>query len=114
MTDAGDWVGLGAGIVALVLAAWSWAGRSPRARWWFRREGYHSMVLGGLPGFGLLLVVGFAYKLTGESALAVIAPLFLAGIAVVLLGILQPSWWGPSWFRAAPEGRRRTRRGAAH
>lgn len=110
MTDGGAWFGLVAGIVALALAAWSWAGRSPRARWWYRSEGYYPLVLGALPGMGLLLVVGFAYRLTGRSELGVLAPFFFVGLAVIVLGIVHPSWWGPGWFRASPESGRRTSR----
>lgn len=98
-----------AGVAALALTGWSWAGRSPGARWWFHRQGYHSLVLGALPGMGLLLVVGAVVGLAGGRAVGLLVPLFLVGVVIVFVGIARPPWWGPRWFRESPEARQRKR-----
>ena len=103
--DPIGWFWLVIGVGACALAAWSWLGRTPRARWWFGRSGLYPLVLGALPGFGLLLVVGGLYRLLGSWADALLVPLFVVGALVTFIGVLHPRWWGPGWFRRAPSGR---------
>ena len=98
------WVWLVLGIGLCGVAAWSWLGRTPRARWWFKRSGYYPLVLGALPGFGILLLVGGLYRLLGSDSEGYLAPLFVVGAAVLLIGVVHPRWWGPGWFRRAPDG----------
>ncbi len=103
--DLTGWGWLVVGLACCTLAAWSWLGRTPRARWWFGRSGYYSLVLGALPGFGLLLVVGGLYRLLGSGAKPFLVPFFLIGAGVTFIGIVHPRWWGPGWFRRARSGR---------
>jgi len=107
--DLAGWLWLAVGVVACAVAVWSWLGRTPRARWWFGRSGYYPLVLGALPGFGLLLVAAGLYRLLGSGAEVFLMPLFVVGAAVTFIGIIHPHWWGPGWFRRAPSGRSRMR-----
>jgi hypothetical protein len=106
--NVAGWSWLLVGLLACAVAAWSWLGRTPAARWWFGRSGYYPLVLGALPGFGLLLVVGGLYRLLSSGANVFLMPFFLAGVVVTFVGILHPRWWGPGWFRRAPSGGSRT------
>lgn len=60
------------------------------------------MVLGALPGLGLLLVVGGLNRILGDSSEPFLVPIFLAGAAILFIGVVHPRWWGPRWFRQAP------------
>jgi hypothetical protein len=102
--DLAGWLWLALGGAACAVAVWSWLGRTPRARWWFGRSGFYPLVLGALPGFGLLLVVGGLYRLLGSGAEAFLVPFFLIGAVITFIGIAHPRWWGPGWFRRAPSG----------
>lgn len=97
-------------MAVLALTGWSWAGRSPSARWWFHRQGYHSLVLGALPGMGLLLVVGAIVGLTGGRATGLLTPMFLIGVAIVFVGIAHPRGGVPAGSAIPP--RRASARGA--
>lgn len=104
------WAWLVLGVVACAVAAWCWLGRTPRARWWFRRTGYYPLVLGALPGFGVLLLVGGLYRLLGSGVEGYLTPFFLVGAVILFIGVIHPRWWGPGWFRRAPTGTSRVRR----
>ncbi len=102
--DLAGWVWLVVGLAAVSLAAWSWLGRTPAARWWYGRSGFYPLVLGVLPGFGLLLVVAGLYRLLGGDADALLVPLFVVGAATTFIGVAHPRWWGPGWYRRALSG----------
>src|SRR3978361_48037 len=110
--DLSGWACLVLGVAACAVAAWCWLGRTPRARWWFKRSGYYPLVLGALPGFGILLIVGGLYRLLGSGSEAYLAVFFVIGAAVLFIGGVPPGGWGPGWFRrAAPSSSSRVRRG---
>lgn len=95
----------------LALSAWSWAGRSRRARWWVGRLFMDQIVLGVAPGLGLMVgsvVLGGLFGMSELVALLVTAPVLL-GLVLELAGIfaLLPRWWGPRWYRQMSPAERR-------
>ncbi|MBJ7610074.1 MAG: hypothetical protein JF887_11690 [Candidatus Dormibacteraeota bacterium] len=98
--------------VLLVVSAWSWAGRSRRARWWVGRPFMDQLVLGVAPGVALVtgtVVLGMLFGGTSDlMAVLVVLPI-LVGIVLILAGIfaLLPRWWGPRWYRNLSAGQRR-------
>lgn len=96
---------IGAGLLALF--AWCWLGRARSARWWATRRFGPQLVLGVIPGLGLIVVAAGVLTLAGTGAALPLTPLFLAGAVLELAGIfdLLPHWWGPAWYRSRPRGR---------
>ncbi|MGI8612594.1 MAG: hypothetical protein ACR2KL_01390 [Nocardioidaceae bacterium] len=101
---------LGGGAL-VAISGWSWAGRTPAARWWVRRWEAAPLALGIVPGIGLLLF-GLGLYAVGPAPLQVIGGLlWLASFPVLLVGFLTPRWWGPGWYRAmTPQQRREAMR----
>jgi hypothetical protein len=96
------------GVCLLAVSVWGWAGRSRMARWWVGRPFGPQLVLGLLPGLGLLVLGGGLLALAGTAvALAVALPMLL-GAVLELAGMssLLPGWWGPKWYRQLPRDRR--------
>lgn len=92
------------GAALLVLATWSWVGRTARARWWTQVWQGDSLALGVAPAMGLILCgLGLIALVPGEatgSALGTVGGLFwLLGFPVMLIGVWTPRWWGPGWYR---------------
>jgi len=89
------------GTALLALFAWCWAGRSRGARWWATRRFGPQLVLGVVPGLGLIVVSGGVLTLAGTAAALPLTPLFLVGAVLELAGIfdLLPRRWGPAWYR---------------
>lgn len=87
------------GCALLAFVAWARAGRSPAARWWPGSSFNESAILGVLPAFGLMCVIGTLMAINSElvgkpaevhPAWALVwLPLLLAMIASMALGI-----WG--------------------
>ena len=97
-----------AGAALLALAAWGWAGRTHRARWWVGRPFGPQLVLGVTPGLGLILLGAGILALAGTFAALLVALPVLLGAVLELAGMfdLLPRWWGPRWYRELPAGRR--------
>lgn len=96
---------LGGALVGLAL--WSWLGRSRAARWWVRTWEGDSLVLGILPGTGLVLF-GLGLVAVFDGALQTVGSLlWLCGFPVFLIGFITPSWWGPAWYRQLSKPERR-------
>jgi len=93
------WIPLLGGAL-LAFSAWGWLGRTAASRWWVRTWEGDSLVLGVLPGMGLLLF-GLGIVAVFDNALlqTMGSFLWLAGFPVFLLGFLTPRWWGPAWYR---------------
>src|SRR5436309_9698660 len=98
----GGWV-VAAGVLLLAYTAWSWAGRTPRARAWARKASWPSMILGLFPGLGLVLLGSGLAALLPEPVVGYAAPVLLAGFALFAMGLVymtfRPRWWGPRWYR---------------
>jgi hypothetical protein len=109
--DRSGWAFLVVGVAAAVFTTWCWLGHTPAARWWSKRSGYHALVLGALPGFGILLVVAGLYRLLGSDSEPYLMALFVVGAAVLFIGVVHPSWWGPGWFRRGRSSSSRAWRG---
>ena len=95
------------GIAMLALSAWSWRGRTRAARWWVRRLGAPPLVLGVLPAMGLMICGGEAYLLFGERAQPVTVVACLGSLAVLVVGVGTPRFWGPGWYRRMTPAERR-------
>jgi hypothetical protein len=97
------------GAALLGLAIWAWRGRTRRSRWWVRSPGGAQVMLGLVPGLGLIIL--------GVGLLTLIGPWFVAVIGLPLLfgAVLEfavifaqlPRWWGPRWYRQMSEAERR-------
>ncbi len=97
------------GIVAVVLTAWSWAGRGPGARWWTTGFDVDRVALGVLPGAGLLLL-GLGLVGTGVAGVEMVGLLcWLVAFPVFVIGMIRPRWWGPRWYRQREQARRARR-----
>jgi hypothetical protein len=99
------------GAALLALSAWCWAGRSSGARWWSGRPFGARLMLGLVPGLGLLVCtvgLGVLFGLSGPLASVLLAVPFLIGLLLELAGMfaLIPRWWGPGWYRRSPAGKR--------
>ncbi|MGH3344571.1 MAG: hypothetical protein ACRDPK_17225 [Carbonactinosporaceae bacterium] len=86
------------GSVMLVLAWVCWTGRW---RTWAENAVLRSIPVTVLPGTGLVCFLGgIATSLPqGPLSWSLFIPSALAGIAGVLLSFIDPSWWGPRWYR---------------
>ncbi|MGH8793271.1 MAG: hypothetical protein ACRDXX_11575 [Stackebrandtia sp.] len=105
--------------VALVAAfVWAWRGRSRRSRWWVGSAFGPQLMLGVVPGLGLLifcagmltLAEGAGSPLFDATAFAVAVALpMLFAVALEFAGIfaLMPKWWAPRWYRQMSEAERR-------
>jgi hypothetical protein len=109
----GDWWIPLLGGALLTFAAWGWLGRSHASRWWVRSWEGDSLILGVLPGMGLVLF-GLGLVAVFNGPLQTIGSLlWLAGFPVFVLGFLTPRWWGPGWYRRmSPQQRQRAQRDA--
>jgi hypothetical protein len=85
----------------LTLSAWCWAGRSRGARWWAGRPFGPQLMLGVVPGLGLIALSVGVVTLAGTSVALVVVLPFLFGALLELAGMLDvlPRWWGPGWYR---------------
>ena len=109
----GDWWIPLLGGALLAFAAWGWLGRSHASRWWVRSWEGDSLVLGVVPGMGLVLF-GLGLVAVSDGPLKTVGSLlWLAGFPVFLLGFVTPRWWGPGWYRRmSPQQRQRAQRDA--
>jgi len=100
-----SWIAL-LGVSLLLIAGWSWRGRSSASRWWIRIWQGDTMALGFAPGLGLVFLgLGVIALVPGDEAAetpaGMIASLvWLAGVVVFAVGSWGPRWWGPRWFRS--------------
>lgn len=95
------------------VSAWSWRGRSVRARWWTRTWQADTLVLGIVPAMALMILGGGLYESFGRATLPVTAPAVMISFALFVLGFLTPRWWGPRWYRdMTPAERQAALRGA--
>lgn len=104
------------GVALLVLTAWSWRGQTARSRWWVPTLGGRHLVLGVLPGLGVLvsggglmaMTRGMGEALFGATVLVVGLPM-LVGVVLEFAGMfgLLPKWWGPRWYRDKVRKQRR-------
>ena len=91
-----SWIAL-LGVSLLLIAGWSWRGRSSASRWWIRIRQGDTMALGFAPGLGLVFLgLGVIALVPGDEAAetpaGMIASLvWLAGLAVFAVGS-----WGPA------------------
>lgn len=102
-----------AGAALIAAACWAWAGRSAAARWWVDTGSTRRLMLGVVPGLGVLVLCGGMLALTEKHfrsvfdtlALVVALPMLAAVVleVVSMLGLL-PRWWGPKWYRDAVKG----------
>lgn len=96
------WGGVLAGAWMLAVSAWSWAGRSERARRWVGQTWGPDMRLGILPGGGLMILpasLGTLFDVTGCLG-GLMGLVILFGMLLTLAGIFwMPRWWGPRWYR---------------
>jgi hypothetical protein len=85
-----------AAAVMLVASALAWTGRW---RAWSRRvfTGPLPLPITLLPGLGLALIGAGLYEF-GIPA-GPLTPLLLGFLALFVLYLWAPSWWGPAWFR---------------
>ena len=85
-----------AAAAVFVASALAWTGRW---RSWSRRvfTGPLPLPITLLPGIGFALVAAGLYEL-GVPAGPLI-PLFLVFLALFVIYLWAPSWWGPAWFR---------------
>jgi hypothetical protein len=92
------------GVALLALAAWAWAGRSARARWWAGRTFGPQLALGVVPGLGLILLGVGVLTLAGPAVALLVALPVLAGLVLEVAGMFAvlPRWWGPRWYRSRP------------
>ncbi|HEX6467579.1 MAG TPA: hypothetical protein VF069_00680 [Streptosporangiaceae bacterium] len=102
------------GAMLLVVFGWSWAGRSDGARWWVGWPEGRGLMLGAVPGLGLLIfTIGLAivFDLSGPVISPLLAVPLLVGVVLLLAGGLDllPKWWGPAWFKKLPARRRHPR-----
>lgn len=96
---------LGAALIGF--AGWSWLGRSRPARWWVRSWEGDSLVLGVLPGMGLVLF-GLGLVAVFDGPLQIVGSLlWLCGFPLFLIGFITPRWWGPAWYRHMSSSQRR-------
>jgi len=101
------WIPLLGGVL-LVLSIWGWLGRTRASRWWVRTWEGDSLVLGVLPGMGLVLFGLGIFAVVDNALLETIGSfVWLAGFPVFLLGFLTPRWWGPAWYRRMSTRERR-------
>jgi hypothetical protein len=84
----------------LAASALAWTGRW---RTWSRRvlTGPLPMPISLLPGLGLAAGAAGLYEL--GAPLAVAAPFFVAFLALFVLYVWAPPWWGPAWYRKERE-----------
>jgi hypothetical protein len=87
---------IAAGAALLGASALAWTGRW---RAWSRRvfTGPLPLPISLLPGLGLALVGTGLYELGAPMGAA--APFFVAFLALFVLYVWAPSWWGPAWYR---------------
>lgn len=95
----------------LGFASWSSLGRSPAARWWVRSWEGDALVLGIVPGMGLVLF-GLGLVAVFDGALQTVGSLlWLCGFPLFLIGFITPRWWGPRWYRRmSPRERQQAQR----
>jgi hypothetical protein len=98
--------------LAILLYCWlCWSGRNQG--WHEHSRRWTWVVLGLLPGQGLL-VLGLGIAMldyggpTGRACAAVGAA--AAGLGFIV-GIVEPSWWGPAWFRELRDSERNATQG---
>ena len=87
---------LAAGVALLGASALAWTGRW---RTWSRRvfTGPLPLPISLLPGLGLALVGTGLYELGAPMGVA--APFFVAFLALFVVYVWAPGWWGPAWYR---------------
>ncbi|HEU0286394.1 MAG TPA: hypothetical protein VFR22_05060 [Nocardioidaceae bacterium] len=97
------------GMVLLALSIWAWRGRSRRSRWWVGSPYGGQVMLGLVPGLGLIILSMGLLTLIGPWFTAVAGLPILFGAALVLAVIFArlPRWWGPGWYREMSEAERR-------
>jgi hypothetical protein len=107
-TDGASWLYIVFGVLLLLIVTWSWSGATVGSRWWVknignkRGSGFHPLVLGFLPGLGMLSIAGGIYHLVSHNSpwMVLAYILFIAGTLIFFGGIFfHPRWWGPRWFR---------------
>jgi hypothetical protein len=100
-------VAIGAGL--LLLSVWAWRGRSRRSRWWVRSPFGGQVMLGLVPGLGLIILGAGLLTLVGPWFTAVVAlpVLFGAALEFAVIFARLPHWWGPRWYRRLSESERR-------
>ena len=95
-----SWIAL-LGVVLLLIAVWSWRGRSSKSRWWIRIWQGDTMALGFAPGVGLILLgTGLIALVPGDepqsTPLGMIASfVWLFGFPVFVIGSGGPGGGGP-------------------
>ena len=88
---------IAAGVLCLAITWMCWTGRW---RAWSRVAMLPSLPITMLPGLGLILMLGGVGLLLGSVAMDVLLALgFLASVTGVVLGLWDPAWYGPRWFR---------------
>lgn len=91
--------------IGAVLLAVSWICWTGRWRAWSKIAMLPSIPITLAPGLGLCLLLGGLGTLAGGGAGdALIALGLLAGLAGLVLGLWDPSWYGPRWFRERDTG----------
>lgn len=89
---------LAGSVVILALAAWSWAGRTRRARWWAATGGSPVIAVGILPFFGLLLAGAGIHRLGGDALKPLTSVLIILAFVTLLLGMIRPRFVMPRWY----------------
>ena len=97
------------GAALLLLSIWAWRGRSRRSRWWVRSPFGGQVMLGLVPGLGLIILGVGLLTLVGPWFTAVIAlpVLFGAALEFAVIFARLPHWWGPRWYRRLSAAERR-------
>jgi hypothetical protein len=97
------------GAALLALSVWAWRGRSPRSRWWVRSPFGDQVMLGVVPGIGLIVFCVGVLTATGPwmTLLIALPVLFGAALEFSVIFARLPRWWGPRWFREMSEAERR-------
>jgi hypothetical protein len=97
------------GAALLGLAIWAWLGRTRRSRWWVRSPYGDQVMLGVVPGIGLIVFCVGLLTLTGPwiTLLIALPVLFGAALEFSVIFARLPRWWGPKWFREMSEAERR-------
>jgi hypothetical protein len=98
---------IGAALIAL--AVWAWRGPSRRSRWWVRSPFGDQVMLGVVPGIGLIVFCVGLLTVTGPwlTPLIVLPVLFGAALECSVIFARLPRWWGPRWFREMSAAERR-------
>lgn len=114
MVQVKDALAVAAGTIMLVVFVWSWLGRGAGARWWAKPDMTPAIVMGILPGVGLLLFAVGCSRAFGSPVSELAAPFVLLGLVAGVVGFWFPRLWAPRWFKAMHrQWRKGPRRGRA-